>query len=411
MMQCGGYEFEFVQGVDADGDLEDMFMCKICHLPSRDAQLSVCCGHTFCKSCLNGMKHGSSKCCPVCREDKNFGVVPNKQVDRKIRSLKVFCTNKEKGCKWHGELNDIKNHLNASNSDGCKYESIECDYGCGNMVQRQHLVQHMTTECSHRKVDCQHCNLSGIYGFITGIHEQECPKVLIPCPNHCEDNAICREDMDEHRKVCPLEVVSCKYMKAGCETRMARQDVERHGKEKVEEHLCLAMDRLEKLENVVSQLVWSSDLASKASSGSKVAPIVVKVTGLSNKRNKKRHWRSPNIYTENRGYEIYTEVTFDDSYLKVFVSFENNKKDYLQWPFRGRLDMAILNQISDSEHCSRSLIYDDECSDDIAGKDAKYSWGFSEFVSYDQLYTVSSTCQYVKDDSMYMKVSYFGLKH
>ena len=93
----GGYEFEFVQGMD--DSLEDMFMCKICHLPSRDFQLSVCCGHTFCKSCLEGMKRSSSsrsKVCPVCRNDKRFEVVPNKQVDRKIRSLYVFWQQKER---------------------------------------------------------------------------------------------------------------------------------------------------------------------------------------------------------------------------------------------------------------------------------------------------------------------------
>ena len=119
--QYGGYEFEFVKGMG--DDLEDMFMCKICHLPSRNAQLSVCCGHTFCKSCLERMKYGrlstlsygtiaewfrtrSASTCPVCRDDQTFDVVPNKQVDRKIRSLHMFCTNKKKGCDWQGELND-----------------------------------------------------------------------------------------------------------------------------------------------------------------------------------------------------------------------------------------------------------------------------------------------------------------
>ena len=84
--QYGGYtyEFEFVQGMDD----EDMFMCKICHLPSHNVQLSVCFGHTFCKSCLDKIKHTrtcSSKVCPICR-DKTIGAVP-KQVDQKIRSL------------------------------------------------------------------------------------------------------------------------------------------------------------------------------------------------------------------------------------------------------------------------------------------------------------------------------------
>ena len=32
--QYGGYNFEFVQGMD--DNLEDMFMCRICHLPSRE---------------------------------------------------------------------------------------------------------------------------------------------------------------------------------------------------------------------------------------------------------------------------------------------------------------------------------------------------------------------------------------
>ena len=66
---------------------------------------------------------------------------------------------------------------------------------------------------------------------------RECPKVIIACPNHCETDNILREDMDEHRKVCSLEVVSCKYVKLGCGTRMARKEVEKHGKEKMEEHL------------------------------------------------------------------------------------------------------------------------------------------------------------------------------
>ena len=95
---------------------------------------------------------------------------------------------------------------------------------------------------------------------------RECPKVVIPCPNHCEAGNIPREDMDEHRKVCSLEVVSCKYMKLGCGTRMACNEVEKHRKEKMEEHLCMTTKRLEKLENIVTrlaQMVWSSCLTSR----------------------------------------------------------------------------------------------------------------------------------------------------
>ena len=406
--QYGGYEFEFVQGMD--GNLDDMFMCKICHLPSRNAYLSVCCGHTFCKSCLDEIKHGRTSCakvCPVCR-DKKFSAFRNKQVDRKIRSLRVFCINKKKGCDWQGELNDINGHL----SDGCMYESIGCTNGCGKTLQRQCLTQHTATECSHRKINCPHCNLSGIHQFVTGDHMRECPKVVIPCPNHCETDNILREDMDEHRKVCSLEVVSCKYMKLGCGTRMARNEVEKHGKEKMEEHLCMTTERLEKLESVVAQLVWFSQLTSKAASDSTVniAPVIFRITGFTDKRSARARWYSTSFYTMNEGYDVYAEVLFADSYLMVYIALgDNDDDDDLSWPFRGRFNVAILNQINDDNHYLRKIFFDDQCSDDVAGRYASYPWGYTKFITYDFLCKTSTTRQYVKDDIMYIKVSYYGL--
>ena len=44
----GGYEYNFISGPPVD-----RLVCKICHLPSREPYLSVCCGHLFCKSCLD----------------------------------------------------------------------------------------------------------------------------------------------------------------------------------------------------------------------------------------------------------------------------------------------------------------------------------------------------------------------
>ena len=409
--QCGGYEFKFARGME--GDFEDIFMCKICHLPSRDPQLSVCCGHTFCKSCLDRMKQtttSNSEACPVCRDDKSFGVVPNKQVDRKIRSLHIFCSNKEKGCEWQGELNALNVHLNESNDNGCMYEVVECTQGCGKTLRRQYLSTHVLTDCTHRKINCQYCNLSGIHSFITGDHKEECPKVVIPCPNHCETDNILREDIDEHRKVCSLEVVSCKYMKLGCGTRMARKEVEEHGKKKVEEHLCLTTERLENLEKVVTQLMWFSHLTSKVTAGSQVTPVIFRITEVTNKRNERANWKSSQLYTKSKGHQMYVKVNFGDS-LNLYMSFGDNESDELSWPLRGRFDVAILNQISDSEHYSRRIIYDDKCSDDVAGRNATYSWGYSQFISYDRLCTASVTCQYVKDDNVYIKVSYSELEH
>ena len=100
----GGYDYKFVDTTP------DRYVCNICHLPSRDPYLTTCCGHVFCKSCLDESKKAvaESNVCPVCREE-DFMAYVNKQLDREIKSLHVMCKNKERGFEWEGELNDINN--------------------------------------------------------------------------------------------------------------------------------------------------------------------------------------------------------------------------------------------------------------------------------------------------------------
>ena len=38
-------------------------------------------------------------------------VFVNRQINRLIQSLEVFCTNKKQGCDWLGELQNITSHL------------------------------------------------------------------------------------------------------------------------------------------------------------------------------------------------------------------------------------------------------------------------------------------------------------
>jgi len=71
-----------------------------------------------------------------------------------------MCVNKERGCQWQGELNDItSSHL--ENSDGCQFEDVECSNECGKVLQPQCLGVHVKTECPHRMIDCQYCKLWG----------------------------------------------------------------------------------------------------------------------------------------------------------------------------------------------------------------------------------------------------------
>ncbi|XP_065908111.1 myosin-13-like [Dysidea avara] len=199
----GGYEYQFVTPPP------DWLICNICQYPSREPHLSVCCGNTFCKSCLEGAKKATviADACPICRKKEEFGTISHQQANRIVRGLYVFCTNKERGCDWQGELNDVIKHTEYS--DGCKFEKVTCSNDCGKCLQRQYLTSHVEYECVRRKVDCQYCHIKEEYQFIEGEHKEQCPKFPIACPNKCEADNICREDIDEHRKMCPLEKATC----------------------------------------------------------------------------------------------------------------------------------------------------------------------------------------------------------
>ena len=214
----GGYDYQFVVVPPPD-----WLMCNICHHPSKSPCLSLCCGNVFCKSCLDGAKQASVNLnsCPLCR-DEEFKTIFHKQADRAVRSLHIFCVNKEKGCEWQGEINNITNHLESNN--GCQYDYVLCSNGC-KMLQRKMLKNHELEECLHRKVNCKYCDDLGAHSFITGRHKDLCPKFPMQCPNFNCNVKVLRKDLDEHRKTCQYEIVECCN---GCGLTLQRQKLASH---------------------------------------------------------------------------------------------------------------------------------------------------------------------------------------
>ena len=99
----GGFDYTFMEPPP------DRLVCKICQFPCREAQLTECCGHVFCKNCLTKFKSSTvvSHACPMCRQEP-FTTFPHREGDREIKMLKVYCPNKNDGCGWTGELLDTK---------------------------------------------------------------------------------------------------------------------------------------------------------------------------------------------------------------------------------------------------------------------------------------------------------------
>ena len=65
-----------------------------------------------------------------------------------MNDLKVYYSNKAKGCVWSGELRYLDAHLKLPEREGeCKYANVACPNGCGKKVVRHSLRIHETEEC------------------------------------------------------------------------------------------------------------------------------------------------------------------------------------------------------------------------------------------------------------------------
>ena len=439
----GGYEYKFVNPPP------DRCICNICHLPSRDTYMTgQCCeGQTICKSCLDQwQKTAGNMKCPVCRKEEG-GFYPNFPIKREIKSFHIYCTNKEKGCEWQGELNDINNHL--GNSDGCQFEEVKCSNECGKMIQRQYLTSHVETECPRRKVNCQYCHDTGEHQFIEGQHKEECPKLPLPCPNKCEVGSVPREDMEAHRKECPLEMIQCEYYSVGCEVRMARKDQEKHKKEKMENHLMKTTHKLadtnSKLANTDNQLAialkqinnlqlamvnsmssprnntkWPIILDVKASmlqSDNQMYPVTIKMSEYNSKYEDEVERYSDPFYTHNKGCKMYLKVYAagngdgKGTHLSMYLYLmKGPHDDELTWPLREKFEIKLLNQISDSQHYSGIVTYDDNTPNDYTsrvtkGNKSDNGWGWAQYISNEDLLKITPTCQYLKDDCLFFQVT------
>ncbi|XP_065902979.1 TNF receptor-associated factor 4-like [Dysidea avara] len=436
--KIGGYEYQFVNTP------HERYICKICIHPCQDTYLSVCCGHNFCKSCLDKVKKSSTSFCPICRNEKAT-TFPNIQADREIRSLHVMCTNKGRGCEWQGELNNINNHL--GNSDGCQFEDVQCSNKCGKMLQRRYLPSHVETECPSRIVKCPLCQISGGHRFIVGEHKEQCPKLPMSCPNKCMAKKIAREDMEAHRKECPLEMVQCDYHNVGCEERMLRKRKKNHEEEKMEEHLLMTTlklantedklvsteTRLGSLEVMVHRLInttgscnkliessqWYSHLttlATRVVAVTQITPVILKMSNFAENKETYNVWSSEPFFSHNRGYKMTLLVypagdgDGEGTHLSVFLHLmKGPHDDKLAWPLRGRFEIKLLNQISDCEHYSQTVIYDHRmpgvAENRVISCGISEGWGKQQFVHNEDLSEVSPTCQYLKNDCIFIEVN------
>src|SRR5690606_7596753 len=97
----------------------DLFICQICSCVFKNC-IKTNCGHRYCWECFQGCLSHSEKCA-FCRKEIDLSnCKPDDTVNEFVPQFKVYCDNKDLGCKWTGELRDVEKHVAS-----CDYKKVK----------------------------------------------------------------------------------------------------------------------------------------------------------------------------------------------------------------------------------------------------------------------------------------------
>ena len=188
----------------------DFLTCSKCMGISRDAISSR--GETLCELC----KGENSDCNPA------------QKVRNSVSVLNIKCP-LLKDCSWKGKLLEAEEHLKQ-----CGSFLIACPLGCGDVIKRCKMNNHLNNYCILREVKCEFCNITLISKNLRN-HLEMCPAHPITCKCH---KVLRRDEVKKHiDKDCDLTEIECQYAKYSCKIgKILRKDLLAHKKEFYIEH-------------------------------------------------------------------------------------------------------------------------------------------------------------------------------
>ena len=364
------------------------------------------CGASFCQTCIEPTLK-EKKPCPLCN-GQFMALFPARQLQRTLNSLQVYCSFKDAGCEWVGELGAMNEHLNDNiksdtyKSCGCTFLRLKCSY-CSNEFRRLCLLEHERNECLKRPYKCDICNeFESTFEDVTTKHITACPCGLVPCPNNC-GISLQRKAVEDHLATdCPLEVVSCSFSYAGCEEKFPRKDMPAHISESLAVHMSLQaishQREIEKLKAEVTELRTHL----------RIMPTTILLDGFASRKEAAGSWSSRPFYTHLRGYKLYLSVCCngrqegEGTHVSVYFHLMSGEHDYeLKWPFNRSITLQLLDQEEGKKHYDHVVNFSDAPGHCTKISDSNRSgWGTHKLIMHSLL-----SPRYLVNDSLCFVVS------
>lgn len=269
--------------------------------------------------------------------------------------------------------------------------------------EAQLYCQMCIRELQHHSPTCPTCSQT-LESFADNLSARHIRAIKVDCDNReggCQWRGQLGELLDSHLQLCPQHVVECPYVDIGCSVKVKRQDAEEHSQQSMEYHLQLAASKIQRLEAVAM-----------------VPPVVFKLSKFNMKKTKNERWNSPTFYSHCGGYRLCLSIDANGnrdskgSHVSVYVRLMKSITDsHLTWPFRGELTIEVLNQVEDSNHFVKTILFDWKESDirnsmvtnpEASGR----GWGYHDFIPHGVLdYNAAANTHYLKDGCLFVRVT------
>ena len=383
----------------------------------RDPYQVTCCGYSFCRVCIERIKT-DNKHCPTCNEE-NITVFPDKRLQRSLYDFEVYCTHRDKGCNWTGELRQLENHLNENPQldrelEGCLFTRVDCKFksvGCGVKTARGNVPDHLKDHSEN------HLKL---------LQSSKSPLSVAFLEAQEQNAKLSQHVLGVNRTVSEL--------KEKHERELSQLNRTTELKQKEVESLNATLRRIteeyERLQEQVRTQPFppSSSQASVGQTpalgiGTPTPPVTFTMTNFDVRKKDDIKWYSPPFYTHHHGYKMCLSVysngepntEWHGTHVSMFIHLKRGEfDDDLKWPFRGDIEVRLIDQ-DEKKHHSITIPFNDDTPDNSAGRvtegnmasgwgifgdlqpnyrknncvtegnRAKGGWGFGEFISHNDL--------------------------
>lgn len=280
-------------------------------------------------------------------------------------------------------------------------------------IQRRHLTQHKSSECSKRLLACRYCNKEFVADTLAA-HHVKCGRVPVACPNRCDINLLAREELEIHLKEqCTVSVMNCNFKDAGCRFKGPRYSMEKHLEENCQQHLNLMCNVVTKQQHQISSLKSALSRLSLNYSGT----LIWKISDFTAKMNEAKTKEgmelvSPPFYTSQYGYKLQASLfpngngAGEDSHISVYIKILPGEYDaLLRWPFAHSVSFTLFDQSTCPEKACNiveSFIPDPTWKNfqRPSKEPDSLGFGFPRFVSHEML----KKRHFLKDDIMFIRV-------